>query len=150
MPLPLRPMRIMPLVLIGLLLGCEPILDCQLDANSNAFYIQFNHSTGSQVAFNSVMNDRLETVFFDADSSFTLIQLPLTEEAASLRYSFLTDSTDYFLDVSYQSRLNLYGDDCPPSTFFFDLEVTNHNFDSVAVTNTDLDRRLFENIQVFF
>ena len=150
MPLPLRPMRIMPLVLIGMLLGCEPILDCQLDANSNAFYMEFNHSSGLQVSFDSVKNSLIETVFFDADSSYTTIQLPITEASPGLRYTFFTDSTDYFLEVTYESRLNLYGDDCPPSNYFFNLEITNHNFDSVVVTNPELDRRLFENIQAFF
>ncbi len=150
MPLPLRSMKARSLILLFVLWGCEPIEDCQLDPNSNSFYILFNLDSGGAVTFDSVKNNVVSDIFFDSDSTFTLVQLPLYEQLAELTYFFYTDSVDYQLTVSYDSRINLYGEDCPVSTYYFNLDVPQHSFDSVGVASSDLDRRVFENIEVFF
>ena len=143
-------MKTRVIILLAFIWSCEPVEDCQLDPNSDSFYIGFNHSTLTEVTFDSVKNDVVSTIFFDMDSSFNSVQLPISEELADITYTFFTDSIDYFLTVQYEGQINLYGDDCPPSVFFSALEIVSHNFDSAAVTNPELDRRLFENIEVFF
>lgn len=139
--------------LIGLtvfVISCSPILDCQLDPNSSEMTIDFNHDEVTTFTFDSVKNGQLSTVFFDGDTTFSSIQVPLTEETNEITYFFFTDSTDYSLQVFYDSEVNLYGEDCPPSVYFSNITLGSYNFDTVIVSNSYLDRRITNNIEVFF
>ncbi len=133
-----------------MVVACTPIEDCQLDPNSSQAYISFNHDTASTFSFDSVKNNLVSTVYFDADTSFTLISVPLASAASDVRYEFFTDSTDYFMEIQYRTQANVYGEDCPASIYYFDIEVMTHNFDSVAINNDFLDRRITDNIEVYF
>lgn len=146
----MRSMKSLRFVMLLLLLACEPVEDCQLDPNSSEFYLAFSNSPNGSVTFDSIKNNLFENVFFDADSSFSSIQLPLTTESNTLTYTFFTDSVDFSLSINYQSRFNLYGPDCPPSIFYSDLSVVSTNFDTAIVVNAEVDRRITENIEVFF
>ena len=67
-----------------------------------------------------------------------------------IRYDFFTDSIDYFVEILYQTQANVYGEDCPASLHYSQLEIGAYNFDTVIVTNPSLDRRITENIEVSF
>ena len=142
--------RFWPWCLTVLLGACTPIEDCQLDPNSSSMYVDFNHSTATTVSFDSVKNDLTSTIYFDADTSFSAITLPLSSGANQIRYDFYTDSTDYFVELRYTTQANVYGEDCPISIYYAQIEVADYNFDTVIVTNSFLDRRITENIEVSF
>ena len=141
-----------PFLWIALLLAgaCTPIEDCQLDPNSTQVYISFNHDTASTFSFDSVKNDLVNTIYYDADTSFSLIPVPLAAASNDIRYEFFTDSTDYFMEIQYRTQANVYGEDCDASLHYFNIEVMTHNFDSVAINNDFLDRRIPDNIEVYF
>ncbi len=142
-------MKYGPLV-IFCCMACTQIADCSLDPNISEFYIEFDHTELRLVTFESVTNDLSSEVYFDADTSFSKVQLPLTDTSPSLTYTFVTDSGDYTLTLAYDTQLSIYGEDCPASNYFFNLEVIDHNFDSVAVTNNILTNRITDNIEVYF
>ncbi len=134
-----------------LLLGaCTPIEDCQLDPNASQAYIEFKHGTVSTFSFDSVKNDLAATVYYNSDTSFASIPVPLSSASNNIRYEFFTDSTDYFINLQYQTQANVYGEDCDASIYYYAIEVAEHNFDSVAITTDYLDRRITENIEVYF
>ncbi len=130
--------------------SCTPIEDCQLDPNSAQAYIRFNHDTATTFSFDSVKNDMVSTIYYDADTSFTLIPVPLSSASSDIRYEFFTDSTDYFMELQYKTQANVYGEDCEASIYYSAIEVITHNFDSVAISNDFLDRRITDNIEVYF
>ena len=135
------------LLLVG---ACTPIEDCQLDPNSSQAYLRFNHDTATTFSFDSVKNNLTSTIYYDADTSFTLIPVPLASGANDIRYEFFTDSTDYFMDIQYLTQANVYGEDCDASIYYYAIEVLTHNFDSVAISNNFLDRRVTDNIEIYF
>lgn len=133
-----------------LAVACTPIEDCQLDPNSSQTYISFNHDTATTFSFDSVKNNLASTVYYDEDTSFTLISVPLASGANDIRYDFYTDSADYFMDITYLTQANVYGEDCDASIYYYAIEVVTHNFDSVVINNDFLDRRIPDNIEVYF
>lgn len=136
---------------LGLLIGaCTPIEDCQLDPNSSSMYVSFDHNTVTSFSFDSVKNNLSATVYYDADTSFSSIPVPLSSNSNDIRYDFFTDSTDYFVEIRYSTQPNVYGEDCPISIYYSQLEIGDYNFDTVIVTNSFLDRRITQNIEVSF
>ncbi|MEM9324028.1 MAG: hypothetical protein AAGA85_00160 [Bacteroidota bacterium] len=130
--------------------ACTQIPDCSLDPNADVFFVSFSDDEVNSFTFTSITND-LITTDYAPDSAILAIALPLTETSAVITYRFETDTLEYSLTVGYRSQLNIYGDDCPASVQFLDVEVINYaNFDTAFVTNPILTSRIEENIEVLF
>ena len=131
-------------------MGCQLTEDCQLDSNTTLMTVRFNHSIANEFTWDSVKNDLIDSIFFDSSVTGVIFQLPLTEAEDSITYRFFTDSMDFFLTVNYRAEANVFGIDCPSSFQFSELTTGQTSFDRIEVSNSTLDRRIPENLEVFF
>ena len=144
-------MKYGPWVFLIFCLSCTAIADCELDNNTEQFFIQFNHDEISIFLFQSVTNDQTDEIYFDDNDTLTNEQLPLTEITNQLTYTFRTDSFNYQLTLSYDHQLTIYGEDCPSTMRFTNLQVVDYTFfDTAFVSNNILTSRIEENVEVFF
>ena len=135
------------IIVLGVFFGCTPVLDCQLDPNSSSFYLHFENPESLIISFDSIQSDFDPGFEIDPDTVSTL-SLPLSMDVQKITYNFYTDTIDYYFVLKYNIVHNLYGQDCPASPFFFNLEVVETNIDTLSLVYDQLDRRVRENIVV--
>lgn len=130
------------------LIGCTTIEDCQNDRNRPYLIIRFSHS--DVVSFDSIKVNDSYRLAGDTDTLLAT-GVFLDPELSTTMLSFFTDSIDYDLAVSYQSQVQIFEVDCPPSLYLSNLDTVSHSFDSLAIVQTTLtNTNLNGDITVFF
>jgi len=144
--------RNLVLILLISIWGCNEIEQCQLDPNSEflvgTFYNIKDSVARDTLVFNAVVPSNQPLNFYD-----TIIFgafFPLNPTDTTISYTFMTDSMDYQLSLSYDVLYYLFSPDCDPSIRYFDLKVVETNFDSVAVVGDVLDLQIPINLEIYF
>lgn len=144
-------------VFLGIL-SCNDIEDCQLDPYADFIGIKFTllNEDPEVIVFDSVGLDGLG-LFELNDSTTTLadtiperLYLPIDVTSDQSTYRFFTDTTDYFLTLSYEKEAYIFEVDCDAGIRYKRLRIVETNLDSVNVVIDQLNKNIPENIEIFF
>ncbi|MFY0602065.1 MAG: hypothetical protein JXR03_20490 [Cyclobacteriaceae bacterium] len=145
-------MRKLVVIVFAVLMGCNEILECELDPNVEYAVVGFYNSADStekEVKFNLVSNSQF--AYYDALDSGVFFPLPLDPSQESITYLFETDSDTYNLTLSYELQaVQLYSLDCGGSFGFDSLKAFTTAFDSTAVIGPTINKNILVNVEVYF
>lgn len=142
------------LVFLGLIAGsCIDEVLCT-EQNTNNLKLRFlNASTGqdsvvSILRIDAVMsNDSFPEI---SDTTSSTFQLPLNPGSQVTNFVFsFTDGSIRSLRAFYISKSRIIATDCPPEFTYSLKDSVISNFDSVRITNTELNIEADNNVQVF-
>ncbi len=133
---------------IAAFFSCNNIEDCQLNPFTDYVAMQTIHD--APVVFDSLVVSEYGRYVEFADSARTLWQLPLDILENEVRMDFYTDSMIYFLEMTYQKEIKIFDPQCDPVTRYYELEVVSHNFDSLVLTNNEVNIQIPINVEVYF
>lgn len=142
------------MILIPLFIGltrCNEIKDCQLDSNSDLVVVVFSdlNDQGLIFSFDSIKLSEPEQVVFGTDT-ITGLLLPLDLNTNEVEYTFYTDTTDYILQLTYNTEITLYDSQCEPSYRFYALDAQSEQFDSIRVVSDLLNTKILLNLEIYF
>lgn len=117
------------------LVSCTSIEDCQNDPNRSFVILRFQHD--DIVAFDSITVNNLNRLEGDTDT-LTGLGVFIDPNLTQSLFTFYTDSTDYQLEISYQTQVQIFEIDCDPSMYVYDLDTIRQSFDSLSIQQTIL------------
>lgn len=145
----------MRLILIFLsvyvLVGCSDIDNCTSDSNTSFMIVRFfdfETKESKKVGFRVSTDESAELFGLSTDS--LAIGLPLDPLDTTVLFLFDSDTSDYSLQVRYNTDVSLFDPDCDASLFFSGLDTLNSSFDSTAIIGIVTNRQLTTNIEVYF
>lgn len=151
--------QLLILAIFACFYSCNDIEDCQLDPNREAVGTRFVLLKPTEqprpIAFDSI---RLDGLFlFDLDTANSSLKdtisaailLPIDVAADTSRFSFFTDSIDYFVTLSYDRQAYIYEVDCPAGQSYSNLRIVNTNIDSIRVVQTTLNKNTPTNLEIY-
>ena len=139
------------LLILFTLAACLDQPDCVEEA-ANEVIFEFKNATNGKnrnVDFNSVFIPGTDTVLYSSESTSKTV-IPLNPVSSTTTVIFDSNFGKDTVVLSYHSVTRLISTECGAETFFLDLRVQEHTFDSLKVLNRNVLPDGKANFQIFY
>lgn len=141
-------------ILLVIAIGsCQDIENCDTNDEWNFMIVDFlDRETQTPVKIGFTITASGSPFQFVPFEDSTGIGLPLDPNSETVTFSFdsLGTSVSYSLEVSYDTQVSIFDEDCEPSFTFMNLDTVSYSFDSLSIPGRITNRQVDSNVQVFF
>lgn len=139
------------LLFVGLLSSCFDDGDCQSTKTDLLLidFKSFNTKADSTVTIQSIILQTYQDSLFHKGESISSAILPLDPNVDTLQVIFNYADTSLNMVLSYTTTPRLITPDCGVELGFGNIEVVEHDFDSVVVKSGTLDQQITSNIVIY-
>ena len=136
--------------LILALVSCTEFPDCQETRvdYARARFFSAADSLLTEVILDSVMVSGSDVVLYEQDT-LSEVSLPLDPLADESTFFLFIEGETNTLVLNHSSKLEVLSPDCGPLQSFFDIEIGDHSFDSVALISPLADLRISNNVEIY-
>jgi hypothetical protein len=123
------------IAVLSLAVSCLNEPDCyQLNNDTVVIYFKIIGGGNDQYQITSVQSPETDSVFY-SNTTLSMISLPLNPKSEQTLFTVYGDRGDRALNFNYRRQVQFVSEACGERYYYQDLDVFEHDFDSVRVVN---------------